>query len=242
MAAVGARRPRARRSERGLDRRGGARQREVRGPGPQAPRRRHGEGARQRPHPLRRAGAPLARRRRPPQPRRYPYAQTFTLHSRPGQQPRASTWTSTARRSPARPGTALVRHAAPSFYAEPFSLDATPGAFSDAEQDVDPVGLAARRRGLRAVRRRRHDAGPRRRGDRPRRLRRHRVRHARADHRRDRRSAQLQLRRRRLPRRLRHRRARTPPTSRRWSSPRTSATARRTSPRRRRTRSATTST
>jgi hypothetical protein len=72
----------------------------------------------------------------PAAPAPYPYAQTFTLHSQPGSRRviyldfDGETIAGTAWNDPDEWGTP------PSYFAEPFSLDASPADFSTAEQDV----------------------------------------------------------------------------------------------------------
>ncbi len=64
-----------------------------------------------------------------------PYAQTFTLHSRPGSS-RVIYLDFTGETISGTAWNGSYGTSTSAFYAEPFSLDATPDAFSDAEQDV----------------------------------------------------------------------------------------------------------
>ena len=82
-----------------------------------------------------------------------PLDQTFLLHSRPG----AKRTIYLDFNGATLTGTAWNTAQQPTIFAEPFDTDGVPGTFSTAELRAHPVHLATRRRGLRAVRRRRHD-------------------------------------------------------------------------------------
>ncbi len=155
----------------------------------------------------------------------YPYEQTFQLHSRPGSNRviyldfDGETITGTAWND---------SRGMPPFYAEPFSLDGDACHLQQRRAGRHPVGVAARGRGLRTVRRRRDDAGPGRCGHQPRRTSPTcSSAHVRSSPTRRRSPSTCELRRHRLPRgfRLRRRVRRMPITSQPSCSPRTSATA-----------------
>ena len=126
-----------------------------------------------------------------------PLDQTFALHSKPGAKRtiylnfRGAQLTNTAWNSSGNTITAL-----------PFDIDGVPYSDLGRRTGAHPVHLAARGRGLRALRRRRHDRGAAGRPHHAQRQRRRHLRHRRADHLAQRR-LQLQLRRRGLHRRVR---------------------------------------